>query len=886
MGGTSYPRSPVGGAPISTQHTKPYREITLSALVFAVIVGVILNAAITYSGLKIGFTIVGSAIAAVLGFGVLRGVVRLFVPGAGSVLETNIAQTVASSVNTSNSGVIFTVPVLFLLGITLTWSDLDFWLIVLACIGGAILGCAFIIPLRKQMIDIERLRFPSAVGVASILRSPGGGIKKTLVLVAGVLLGALIYLPAGLPDLTEPVPLDDIREPALVDGERSEPRQVALAQLINDDAQDNRDNWDRLDELVFNERLSADDAQVSRELATYVRAQAAPAALAERGAWVARLAELTREKKTLTDRITKGNLEPRGDEDLGTDPEAALRERLVSVEAEYERVNGYLAFEPDGSLASVDLSADDAPSAEQLLAMAEFTRLPDTAAERVYRITTDTLEDPPSAGESPWLSLIDKPAGWAGEPSLLGFRTFGYADLDWRAPKHYQPQSAELIEDLDRDQNGRPDYILSDSSFDLGRVLGLPGEYQLVFAIAPFALGAGFITGRAGLMVLAGGILAYFVINPVVFSMGWLPETLKPHEAPDAAFSLFNRPLGIGLLLGGAAAGIIASFPSILAALKSVARSGAVGKGGVKRKKDELGLFPLIIAIIGGIALLFLAADFVGNKPLNQSGDCPVSGDPVSGVVAPTEYSGYAISFASDDDRTTWETEWTDDQRDGYMATQNAKPGWLADLDPHVRAAIIAVIGALWIWFAGIIIAQCTGMTDWSPISGMALLTVVLVLLMAGPARSSAPSSSAPPCASRSRCAADMMADLKTGYLVGSKPKRAADRRAALHGHRTHHHHAGRARHRRGRTRAKFGIAIGPGTDTSAPQAQALQASSPACRAATMPYALYGAWAPSRCGLLGLGSFSGLGVLVGLSMYLPFAFIATYGVGCVINMLT
>lgn len=36
--------------------------------------------------------------------------------------------------------------------------------------------------------------------------------------------------------------------------------------------------------------------------------------------------------------------------------------------------------------------------------------------------------------------------------------------------------------------------------------------------------------------------------------------------------------------------------------------------------------------------------------------------------------------------------------------------------------------------------------------------------------------------------------------------------------------------------------------------------------------------------LLGLGSFSGLGVMVGLSMYLPFAAIATYGIGCVINM--
>ena len=49
-----------------------YREATASAILFAIVIGVVMNAAITYAGLKIGFTIGGSAIAAVLGFGVLR----------------------------------------------------------------------------------------------------------------------------------------------------------------------------------------------------------------------------------------------------------------------------------------------------------------------------------------------------------------------------------------------------------------------------------------------------------------------------------------------------------------------------------------------------------------------------------------------------------------------------------------------------------------------------------------------------------------------------------------------------------------------------------------------------------------------------------------------
>ena len=46
-------------------------------------------------------------------------------------------------------------------------------------IAGAFLGNLFIIPLRKQMIDLERLRFPSGVAVAEVLRSPGAGLDTT-----------------------------------------------------------------------------------------------------------------------------------------------------------------------------------------------------------------------------------------------------------------------------------------------------------------------------------------------------------------------------------------------------------------------------------------------------------------------------------------------------------------------------------------------------------------------------------------------------------------------------------------------------------------------------------------------------------------------------------
>ncbi|MCA9296382.1 MAG: OPT/YSL family transporter, partial [Phycisphaerales bacterium] len=186
------------------------------------------------------------------------------------------------------------------------------------------------------------------------------------------------------------------------------------------------------------------------------------------------------------------------------------------------------------------------------------------------------------------------------------------------------------------------------------------------------------------------------------------------------------------------------------------------------------------------------------------------------------------------------------------------------------------------IWFAGIIIAQCTGMTDWSPISGMALLTVVLVLLLAGSgAVVGAVLIGAALCVAIT-LAADMMGDMKTGYLVGAIPKRQqlVELSVVWIGPIICMLTIWLIAQTNMKT---VGIAMGPGTETTAPQAQALQAVITGVQGGEMPYALYGFGALLGA-LLGLGSFSGLGVLIGLSMYLPFIYIATYGVGCLIQM--
>lgn len=587
-------------------HSTPpsgYREVTLAAILFGVIFGGIMNAAITYMGLKIGFTLGGGSIAAVVGYGVLRGILR-----RGSILETNIAQTIASTVNTINAGIIFTVPVLLLLyGIdAISFKDPNFWWITLACVAGALLGCVFIVPLRKQMLDIERLRFPSSVAVAAILKSPGAGTAKAIVLLVGVLIGAIIYLPTALPDLGGP----------------------------------------------------------------------------------------------------------------------------------------------------------------------------------------------------------------------------GYGDMGIRLSSAPEPATGKVSPEADRDGDGKGDLLVTHAQVDVGRALGFPDEMQLIFAIAPFALGAGYLTGRAGLFVLAGGLLAYFVLNPLAFNLGWMPETIRDFEAPSYALGAFNRPLGIGLLLGGALMGVLAAMPAIREGLKSmIAASRTRGSGA--GAGDEMKLQSLLFIAMGAIVLLLVAFEFARK------------GQPVGGL--------------------------------------------LASLNPWVGRLVVVLVATAWIWFAGIIIAQCAGMTDWSPISGLALLTVVLVMFLAGKDDvAAAVMLGAALCVAIS-CASDMMGDLKTGYLLGAIPRWQQLTQIAAAAIGPIITMATLVLIAQVNAQKFDGVPIGPGTDTPAPQAQALSAVIQGVQGGEMPYAMYGMGGLLGI-VLGVGLFPGLGVLVGLSMYLPVFYIFTYGLGCLANI--
>ena len=136
--------------------TRPYPELSFPGIFLGALQGVLMTAAFVYIALKLGFGLGGSTVAAIIGFTVLRGALR-----RKSIVENNINQTVASGINTASAGVVFTLPALLLLSVDdPSLGDFPIGPLIFSAIAGSLMGIVLIIPLRKQMVEFERLRFP------------------------------------------------------------------------------------------------------------------------------------------------------------------------------------------------------------------------------------------------------------------------------------------------------------------------------------------------------------------------------------------------------------------------------------------------------------------------------------------------------------------------------------------------------------------------------------------------------------------------------------------------------------------------------------------------------------------------------------------------------
>ena len=179
--------------------TRPYPELSFPGIALGVIQGILMTAAFVYIALKLGFGLGGSTVAAIIGFTFLRGALR-----RKSIVENNINQTVASGINTASAGVVFTLPALLLLSVgDPTLRDFPIGPLLFAAVAGSLMGIVLIIPLRKQMIEFERLRFPSGTAVATLLRSPGEGLAQGVLLLVGAVLALALTVLVNLSIIPE-----------------------------------------------------------------------------------------------------------------------------------------------------------------------------------------------------------------------------------------------------------------------------------------------------------------------------------------------------------------------------------------------------------------------------------------------------------------------------------------------------------------------------------------------------------------------------------------------------------------------------------------------------------------------------------------------------------
>jgi len=180
-------------------HGANLQEFTLKAIGLGILFGIVFGAANAYLGLRAGLTISTSIPVAVMTVAVFRA---LEAAGRrGTILEANLAQTVGSASSSLASGIIFTLPALFLWGLS---PDLLQMTMLAMC--GGVLGILFMVPLRRFLIDREhgRLPYPEGTACAEVLvaNEVGGGNARFVFigLAGGAAFKALTSWARAIPD--------------------------------------------------------------------------------------------------------------------------------------------------------------------------------------------------------------------------------------------------------------------------------------------------------------------------------------------------------------------------------------------------------------------------------------------------------------------------------------------------------------------------------------------------------------------------------------------------------------------------------------------------------------------------------------------------------------
>jgi OPT family oligopeptide transporter len=183
-------------------------QLTLRAVLMGGILGMLMAASNLYTTLAIGWGFGVAITSCVMSF-VIWNVFRALTGGGlsqMSILENNCMQSTASAAGYSTGSTIATMfGALLLLAVVpegktaadvKSWNVSPWWAVGLFTMCTGLMGVFLAIPLKRQMINHEQLRFPSGVAAAETLRSLHGkgreAVAKAYTLILGIGVGAVV----------------------------------------------------------------------------------------------------------------------------------------------------------------------------------------------------------------------------------------------------------------------------------------------------------------------------------------------------------------------------------------------------------------------------------------------------------------------------------------------------------------------------------------------------------------------------------------------------------------------------------------------------------------------------------------------------------------------
>ena len=156
------------------------KKFPLRALILGAILSVVVAAYSAYAGLKVGGVYWPIVTTSLISLSILKFL------GRTDKNEVNIMQTAGSSGGLLAAGVVFTIPAAIMLGFRISYLE-----ILLTSLVGGILGVVFSYPLRKQLIEREKLPCQDGVAAAALISAGDRGGKAAKILLYSFGIGAI-----------------------------------------------------------------------------------------------------------------------------------------------------------------------------------------------------------------------------------------------------------------------------------------------------------------------------------------------------------------------------------------------------------------------------------------------------------------------------------------------------------------------------------------------------------------------------------------------------------------------------------------------------------------------------------------------------------------------